>query len=208
MRSANRCSAPSTSGRTRTSANTLDAILASLQAGDMPCDGAWPKDEVHLFQSWAESGKPESYGCPGRPSSPQCGSRMTSCGIACSGAFLVVLVAAVRSSTTLGHRRACSAWVADASVHGSFAGTRPESWCRGSQRRLWVPGGVPWMFPFRRHEDEVCVVAQVGERCCACLAALGADMVQQQGLRRTGEAVADGRCVSRGRRGRVPSSPA
>jgi hypothetical protein len=36
-----------------------DAILARLQAGDMPCDGAWPKDQVDLFQSWAESGKPE-----------------------------------------------------------------------------------------------------------------------------------------------------
>ena len=36
-----------------------DAILARLKAGDMPCDGAWPPDQVDLFQSWAESGKPE-----------------------------------------------------------------------------------------------------------------------------------------------------
>jgi hypothetical protein len=35
-----------------------DAILASLESGAMPCDGAWPKAEVDLFQRWAESGKP------------------------------------------------------------------------------------------------------------------------------------------------------
>lgn len=36
-----------------------DAILARLQAGDMPCDGAWPQAQVDLFQRWAEAGKPE-----------------------------------------------------------------------------------------------------------------------------------------------------
>jgi hypothetical protein len=35
-----------------------DAILARLQAGDMPCDGAWPQAQVDLFQRWAEGGKP------------------------------------------------------------------------------------------------------------------------------------------------------
>jgi hypothetical protein len=35
-----------------------DAILARLQAGDMPCDGAWPPEQVDLFRAWAESGKP------------------------------------------------------------------------------------------------------------------------------------------------------
>jgi hypothetical protein len=35
-----------------------DAILARLQAGSMPCDGAWPKAQVELFQRWSESGKP------------------------------------------------------------------------------------------------------------------------------------------------------
>jgi hypothetical protein len=35
-----------------------DAILSRLQAGTMPCDGAWPKAQVDLFQRWAESGKP------------------------------------------------------------------------------------------------------------------------------------------------------
>ena len=36
-----------------------DAILARLEAGDMPCDGAWPQEQVDLFRSWAESGKPK-----------------------------------------------------------------------------------------------------------------------------------------------------
>jgi hypothetical protein len=35
-----------------------DAILARLQEGTMPCDGAWPQAQVDLFQRWAESGKP------------------------------------------------------------------------------------------------------------------------------------------------------
>jgi hypothetical protein len=35
-----------------------DAILARLQAGTMPCDGAWPQPQVDLFRRWAESGKP------------------------------------------------------------------------------------------------------------------------------------------------------
>jgi hypothetical protein len=34
-----------------------DPILARLQAGTMPCDGAWPEAEVDLFRRWAESGK-------------------------------------------------------------------------------------------------------------------------------------------------------
>jgi hypothetical protein len=35
-----------------------DAILARLEAGDMPCDGAWPQAQVDLFQRWTESDKP------------------------------------------------------------------------------------------------------------------------------------------------------
>jgi hypothetical protein len=35
-----------------------DAILARLQAGTMPCDGAWPQAQVDLLQRWAEGGKP------------------------------------------------------------------------------------------------------------------------------------------------------
>jgi hypothetical protein len=34
-----------------------DGILARLQAGTMPCDGAWPPSQVELFQRWAEGGK-------------------------------------------------------------------------------------------------------------------------------------------------------
>jgi hypothetical protein len=33
------------------------AIAAQLQAGTMPCDGAWPAEQVDLFQTWVESGK-------------------------------------------------------------------------------------------------------------------------------------------------------
>jgi hypothetical protein len=36
-----------------------DAILARLQAGDMPCDGAWPEPQVDRFRRWAEGGKPQ-----------------------------------------------------------------------------------------------------------------------------------------------------
>lgn len=34
------------------------AILARLRAGDMPCDGAWPQENVDLFENWTEGGKP------------------------------------------------------------------------------------------------------------------------------------------------------
>ena len=34
-----------------------DAILARLESGSMPCDGAWPKERVDLFRGWIESGK-------------------------------------------------------------------------------------------------------------------------------------------------------
>ena len=39
------------------SANS-DAILAAVADGSMPCDGAWPKDQVDRFQQWVEAGKP------------------------------------------------------------------------------------------------------------------------------------------------------
>jgi hypothetical protein len=35
-----------------------DAILDRLQDGTMPCDGAWPSDQVDIFRRWAEGGKP------------------------------------------------------------------------------------------------------------------------------------------------------
>ena len=36
-----------------------DAILARLQDGSMPCDGAWPAANVDAFANWlAEGGQP------------------------------------------------------------------------------------------------------------------------------------------------------
>jgi hypothetical protein len=35
-----------------------DAILARLDDGTMPCDAAWPRAQVDLFQRWVQSGKP------------------------------------------------------------------------------------------------------------------------------------------------------
>ena len=34
-----------------------DAILDRLQAGTMPCDGAWPEERVEVFKRWLDSGK-------------------------------------------------------------------------------------------------------------------------------------------------------
>lgn len=33
-----------------------DAILGKVSAGSMPCDGAWPQDQVDLFRRWVEEG--------------------------------------------------------------------------------------------------------------------------------------------------------
>ena len=33
-------------------------ILERLKAGSMPCDGAWPSEQVQVFQRWIESGMP------------------------------------------------------------------------------------------------------------------------------------------------------
>ena len=35
-----------------------DDILARVRAGTMPCDGAWPKEQVDAFQGWVDAGKP------------------------------------------------------------------------------------------------------------------------------------------------------
>jgi hypothetical protein len=35
-----------------------DAILAKLKDGSMPCDGAWPDEQIALFQRWVEAGTP------------------------------------------------------------------------------------------------------------------------------------------------------
>lgn len=35
-----------------------DDILGVLEAGSMPCDGAWPADHVGTFRTWVEAGTP------------------------------------------------------------------------------------------------------------------------------------------------------
>jgi hypothetical protein len=35
-----------------------DAILERLEAGTMPCDGAWPAERVAAFRGWIDAGKP------------------------------------------------------------------------------------------------------------------------------------------------------
>jgi truncated hemoglobin YjbI len=35
-----------------------EAILERLEAGTMPCDGAWPEEKVEIFRRWVESGRP------------------------------------------------------------------------------------------------------------------------------------------------------
>jgi hypothetical protein len=35
-----------------------DAILGRLKNGSMPCDGAWPEEQIDLFQRWVDSGAP------------------------------------------------------------------------------------------------------------------------------------------------------
>lgn len=39
-------------------ARHADSILDRLQAGTMPCDGAWSAEKVDVFRRWVESGKP------------------------------------------------------------------------------------------------------------------------------------------------------
>ena len=39
-------------------ARQADVILDRLQAGTMPCDGAWPRSKVEVFERWVASGKP------------------------------------------------------------------------------------------------------------------------------------------------------
>jgi hypothetical protein len=35
-----------------------NAILGKLRDGTMPCDGAWPEEQVDLFQRWVDAGSP------------------------------------------------------------------------------------------------------------------------------------------------------
>jgi hypothetical protein len=35
-----------------------DAILERLKAGTMPCDGAWPAEQIDVFERWVAAGTP------------------------------------------------------------------------------------------------------------------------------------------------------
>ena len=35
-----------------------EAIYGRLAAGTMPCDGAWPEEDVQRFRSWIDTGAP------------------------------------------------------------------------------------------------------------------------------------------------------
>jgi len=35
-----------------------DGILGRLRDGTMPCDGAWPEEQVDVFQRWVDAGMP------------------------------------------------------------------------------------------------------------------------------------------------------
>jgi hypothetical protein len=35
-----------------------DAIVGSLRSGQMPCDGAWPAEQVDKLQQWIDEGTP------------------------------------------------------------------------------------------------------------------------------------------------------
>jgi hypothetical protein len=39
-------------------AGNSNAILGKLRDGTMPCDGAWPEEQVDLFQRWVDAGSP------------------------------------------------------------------------------------------------------------------------------------------------------
>ena len=39
-------------------AENADAILERLRNGTMPCDGAWPDEQVAVFADWLEAGTP------------------------------------------------------------------------------------------------------------------------------------------------------
>jgi hypothetical protein len=39
-------------------AGNSDAILERLHDGTMPCDGAWPDEQIAVFQGWVDAGTP------------------------------------------------------------------------------------------------------------------------------------------------------
>jgi hypothetical protein len=39
-------------------ARNSDAIVERLRDGSMPCDGAWPDEQVDAFEAWLAAGTP------------------------------------------------------------------------------------------------------------------------------------------------------
>jgi hypothetical protein len=39
-------------------ARNSHAILGRLRESTMPCDGAWPDEQLAIFQDWVEAGTP------------------------------------------------------------------------------------------------------------------------------------------------------
>jgi hypothetical protein len=35
-----------------------DAVVGALRSGQMPCDGAWPAEQVDKLQQWIDAGMP------------------------------------------------------------------------------------------------------------------------------------------------------
>ena len=54
-----------------------EAILGQLQAGTMPCAGAWPQEKIDVFSRWADADNQ----CEARPgmSTPPHGPHLRSC---------------------------------------------------------------------------------------------------------------------------------
>ena len=38
--------------------DNADAILERLEEGTMPCDAAWPAEQVETFRAWVDAGAP------------------------------------------------------------------------------------------------------------------------------------------------------
>lgn len=39
-------------------ADNAEAILGTVADGSMPCDSAWPEEQVATFRRWVDAGKP------------------------------------------------------------------------------------------------------------------------------------------------------
>jgi len=39
-------------------AQNSGAILGRLRDGTMPCDGAWPEEQIAVFEGWVKAGTP------------------------------------------------------------------------------------------------------------------------------------------------------